>query len=99
MLTYHIPEKAQTHFTTGMKLENTSEAICPFWNKWTRVYASIQDKEVQLSLAARQQWLHSSPNLPDLRKTKKRKFSRCGEDSHYKRKCGKPENWVPLTWR
>ena len=29
MLTYHIPEKAQTHFTTGMELENTSEAICP----------------------------------------------------------------------
>ena len=72
MLTYHIPEKAQTHFTTRMELENTSEAICPaFWNKWTRVYASIQDKEVRLSLAARQQWLHSSPNLPDLRKTRK----------------------------
>ena len=71
----------------GMEAEHCSESIHPFWNKWTRTYATIQEKELQLALVAKAQWLHSNNDVPDLRKTRHRLCRHCGLPIKCKVKC------------
>ena len=55
--------------------------------KWTRTYATIQVKELQLALVAKAQWLHSNTDIPDLRKAKRRCCRNCRAPIQYKVKC------------
>ena len=87
LLCYDLPLKAIRSGIVGMEAEHCSESIHPFWNKWTRTYATIQVKELQLALVAKAQWLHSNTDIPDLRKAKKRCCRNCRAPIKYKVKC------------
>ena len=92
LLCYDLPLKAIRSGIVGMEAEHCSESIHPFWNKWTRTYATIQVKELQLALVAKAQWLQSNNDVPDLRKTRQRLCGNCGLQIEYKVKCQCKEN-------
>ena len=54
-----------------METEQCIESIHPVFNKLKRTYATVQNKEAQLSLMVKQQWLKTDPDIPDFHNIKK----------------------------
>ena len=65
-----MSEKAVKLKSVGMYAEHTSESIHPVVNRQIRRYANVQNKESQLHLTCRDQWLHSNPSVSDYREHK-----------------------------
>ena len=72
LLAYHVPEKATRFFTVGMFAENISESIHPAVNRLKRRYASVTNREQQLSLICKDQWPASDTKVPDYRNSQKK---------------------------
>ena len=60
-----MPEKAARHGSVGMETEQCLESIHPVFNKLKHTFASVQNKEQQLRLMMKQQWLKTDPDIPD----------------------------------
>ena len=72
VLVYHVPQKAAIRGSVGMEAEQCIESIHPVINKLKRTYATVQNKEDQLGLILKQQWLKTDQDIPDFQLKRKR---------------------------